>query len=177
MAFSDNLKSIVRTVAPAIGTALAGPLGGTAVKYLADKFLGKPDASEAEVAEAIAGASPEQLIRLKELDNDFAKHMASLGVDLERIAQQDRSSARELAKVNNWPHILLSTIYTSGYFYVLNMFFTGQFNVPTTNSGLAEGLVLVLTTAQTLILQFWFGSSVGSKVKDVHLANSQPVTQ
>jgi len=177
MAFTDNLKSIVRTVAPAIGTALAGPLGGSAVRYLADKFLGKPDASEAEVAEAIAGASPEQLIRLKELDNDFAKHMASLGVDLERIAQQDRSSARELAKVNNWPHIVLSTIYTAGYFYVLNMFFIGQFNVPTANSGLAEGLVLVLTTAQTLILQFWFGSSVGSKVKDVHLANSQPVMQ
>lgn len=176
MAFSDNLKRIVRTVAPAIGTALAGPLGGTAVKYLADKFLGKPDASEAEVAEAIAGASPEQLIRLKELDNDFAKHMASLGVDLERIAQADRSSARELAKINNWPHILLSAIYTAGYFWLLQLFCTGQVQVEQSMAALFASVVGVLTAAQIQIMNFWFGSSSGSKVKDVHLANSQPVT-
>ena len=175
MAFTDALKQVVRTVAPAIGTALGGPLGGTAVKYLADKFLGKSDATEAEVAEALAGASPEQLIRLKELDTDFAKHMADIGVDLERIAYEDRNSARDLAKVNMVPHIVLSTVYTVGYFYVLDMFFTGQFQVPESSNGLAEGLLLVLTTAQTLILQFWFGSSAGSKTKDVHLANSQPV--
>lgn len=176
MAFTDALKQVVRTVAPAIGTALGGPLGGTAVKYLADKFLGKPDASEAEVAEALAGASPEQLIRLKELDTDFAKHMADIGVDLERIAYEDRASARDLAKVNNWPHILLSTIYTSGYFWLLWLFCTGQVHVVDTQAALFASIVGVLTAAQIQIMNFWFGSSSGSKAKDVHLANSQPVT-
>lgn len=176
MAFTDALKKVVRTVAPAIGTALGGPLGGTAVKYLADKFLGNPDATEAEVAEALAGASPEQLIRLKELDSDFAKHMASIGVDLERIAYEDRASARDLAKVNNWPHILLSAIYTSGYFWLLWLFCTGQVHVSDSQTALFASIVGVLTAAQIQIMNFWFGSSSGSKVKDVHLANSQPVT-
>ena len=49
----SNWKAIVGTVAPALATALGGPLAGVAVKAIADKVLGKPAATEADVAAAI----------------------------------------------------------------------------------------------------------------------------
>lgn len=168
-------KAIVKTVAPVIGTALGGPLAGTAVKYLADSFLGKPGASEEEVALAMQQLTPEQLISLKQLDADFQKTLIQAGIDFERIAAADRSSARELAKADNRPHIWLSAIYTGGYFGFLFMFFAGKMTLTQDMLGLANGLILVLTTTQATITAFWFGSSSGSKVKDAHLANSQPI--
>lgn len=168
-------KSLVRTVAPAIGTALGGPLGGTAVRFLADKLLGDPGASEDQVAQALQSMSPNQLLRLKELDQDFAKHMADIGVDLERIAQQDRQSAREMAKTDNRPQMVLSTVYTLAYLWYVYLFFTGAFKMDPSVVGLGEGLILVLTTAQTQLMNFWFGSSSGSREKTTHLANSTPM--
>lgn len=167
-------KAIVRAVAPTIGTALGSPLAGTAVKYLAETFLGKPGASEEEVALAMQQLTPEQLITLKQLDADFQKTLIQAGIDFERIAAQDRASARELAKMDNRPHIWLSAIYTGGYFGFLFMFFTGKMVLTTDMLGLANGLILVLTTTQATITAFWFGSSSGSKAKDAHLANSAP---
>jgi hypothetical protein len=39
-------KDIIRSIAPTIGTALGGPLAGTATKFIADKMLGKADATQ-----------------------------------------------------------------------------------------------------------------------------------
>jgi hypothetical protein len=78
-------KQTVRNVAPTIGTALGGPLAGTAVKLLADKFLGKQDATEAEVAAAIQGATSEQLIKLKEIDTEFKKFVMQISIEEKKI--------------------------------------------------------------------------------------------
>jgi len=42
---STTWKGIVGTVAPALATALGGPLAGVAVRAIAEKVLGKPEAS------------------------------------------------------------------------------------------------------------------------------------
>ena len=47
-------KSIIQTVAPTIGTAVGGPLGGMAVKAISEALLGKPDGTPDEVSKAIA---------------------------------------------------------------------------------------------------------------------------
>lgn len=164
---SFDWKSIVRSVAPVLGTALGGPLTGTAVKFLGDKLLGNPDATEMDVAEAITSASPEQLVRLKELNAEFQLSMKKLGIDLERIRFEDRKSARELFKVNKWPQIILSTGYTIGYFIVIFFVFNGRLNdLDPKVFGIAATILGILTTAIPQILQFWFGSSSGSKDKD-----------
>lgn len=64
----DALKNIVRAVAPGIATALGGPAAGIAVASLSNLLLGKPNGSPEEIEGAIASASPETLIKLKELD-------------------------------------------------------------------------------------------------------------
>ena len=52
----DLLKGagdILRVVAPVLGTAVGGPLGGMVVGKLSEALLGKSDGTEEEVAAAI----------------------------------------------------------------------------------------------------------------------------
>jgi hypothetical protein len=83
-------KDIIRSIAPTIGTALGGPLAGTATKFIADKMLGKADATQEEIELAIIGASPEQLTKLKELDHQFKLEMKNLEIDVYELEYKDR---------------------------------------------------------------------------------------
>jgi len=65
----DKLLDILKSAAPALATAVAGPMGGMAVKAIADK-LGVP-ASITDVTAALE-ANPELALKLKEIDSkDF----------------------------------------------------------------------------------------------------------
>jgi hypothetical protein len=159
-------KEIVRSVAPTLGTALGGPMAGAATKFIADKMLGKADASTEEIQEAILGASPEQLTKLKEIDNQFKLDMKHLEIDVYELEYKDRDSARKLFAVNIWPQIILSAIFVIGYFGVL-YFLLHKDIVPTSmiNNPVFTTILGVLTAAIPQILSFWFGSSLGSKEK------------
>jgi hypothetical protein len=61
----DQLLNILKSAAPALATAVAGPMGGMAVKAIADK-LGVP-ASISAVTQALE-ANPEQAAKLREID-------------------------------------------------------------------------------------------------------------
>ena len=51
-----NWKEIVKSVAPAIGGALGGPLGALAVKKLGEHWLGKSDATEDDAMRRVSRA-------------------------------------------------------------------------------------------------------------------------
>jgi hypothetical protein len=61
----DKLLDILKSAAPALATAVAGPMGGMAVKAIADK-LGV-SASISEVTAALE-ANPDMALKLKEID-------------------------------------------------------------------------------------------------------------
>lgn len=61
----DKLLDLLKSAAPALATAVAGPMGGMAVKAIADK-LGVP-ASITEVTKALE-SNPELALKLKEID-------------------------------------------------------------------------------------------------------------
>ena len=61
----DSLIKMLGSAAPALATAVAGPMGGMAVKAIADK-LGVP-ASIGEVTKALE-ADPSLALKLKEID-------------------------------------------------------------------------------------------------------------
>ena len=165
MGWTDALKGIVKTVAPTIGTALGGPAGGMATKFLAEKLLGKSDATEEDIEQSILGASPETMLQLKKLDRDFEMQMKQLGVDVFKLEVEDRKSARDMFKVNIWPQISLSGIFTIGYFVVLYQILSGAARIAPEMEPVANVIIGVLTAAMTTILAFWFGSSFGSKEK------------
>ena len=162
-----NWKDLIRNIAPAIGTALGTPVTGLAVKFLADKFLGNPNATEQEVEAAVLGASPEKLLEIKKLDQQFAVQMKSLDIDVFKMEVEDKKSARELARFNMTPHIVLSALYTFGYFAVLYIMLTGKMEIALESKDVFNQIIGVLTASQVTIMAFWFGSSYGSKVKDV----------
>lgn len=157
-------KKIIANLAPTISTALGGPLAGTAVKYLINEFIGG-DGDERKLEEALKGATPEQLARIKEIDTKFASDMAALDVDIYKISVEDRRDARGMAKLNMWPQIILSAVFIIGFFTLVIMLFSG--NVTISNEMRTTGNILlgVLTGAFPQIMSFWFGSSHGSKQK------------
>jgi len=167
-------KGLLGTVAPTLATALGGPLAGAATRALSTALLGKETGKESEIAAALQGASPEALLKLKEADNAFETRMAELGVDLERIATDDRKNARQMAEKNGQvPQIVLSVIYTLAYALVLWSYVTGEVNVAP-NAETQFSIVLgVLTAAQTQVLNFWLGSSAGSKQKTEAMARGK----
>ena len=172
----DLLKAfgpLLSSVAPSIATALGGPLAGLGVKALSKALLGAEDFSEEAVMDAMATASPEQLAAVKKIDADFKVQMKSLDIDLERIAVDDRKSARDMQKeTRDWIPRALAVSVTLGYFviiaYVLAM------GLPLNGSEVLLMLLGTLSAGWTGVMAFYFGSSSGSQKKDAMIYNSTP---
>ena len=162
-------KKVVGTVAPTIATALGGPLAGVAVKTLATQLIDNPDASEAEVEAAVAGADPQTLLRLKEIDAEFEKAMMNAGIELERIASDDRNSARQReATVKDHTPAILSYAITFGFFGVLAYLLVN--GKPESGGDALLVMLGSLGTAWAGVTAYYFGSSAGSKDKTAALA-------
>ena len=165
-------KDIVKAVAPTLGVALGGPMGGAATKFLTDKLLGDNGGNSEDIESFILGASPEQLAELKKIDNEFKIKMRDLNIDVFELESKDRDSARGLYRVNVWPQIVLSAIFIIGYFAILYMLFSGEVSISESQRDVVNILLGVLTAAVPQILSFWFGSSLGSKEKTANSAKS-----
>jgi hypothetical protein len=103
----DALKNIVRVVAPGIATALGGPAAGIAVASLSNLLLGKPNGSTDEIEGAIASASPDMLLKLKELDMQLQR------AQLETQASEFNSARQqniEVTKVKGRPDWIMHFI-------------------------------------------------------------------
>jgi hypothetical protein len=169
-------KAIVSTVAPWIGTALGGPLGGLAVEAAA-KALGLNEKTADAVKTAISGATPEQMLALKQADQAFSLQMQELGFkqikDLEAIAADDRKDARAMQiAVRSWVPAALSIAVTVGYFAILIGMMLGTFKVSD-----SQALLLMLgslSTAWGVVMAFWFGTTSDSGRKTELLAQSAP---
>lgn len=171
MAFSDTLKSIVGTVAPMLGTALGGPLGGLAGKLLQDK-LGV-DSNEAALEQL--QSNPEALIRVKELEGEFKTRMRELGIREQQLHAADRDSARDLAKSRGvLVQGILTTVFVVGYFALIYVLLTSGLTAGLTDwdKGQLGILIGVLTAAIHQMFNFWFGSSRGSKDKTDALSDA-----
>jgi len=158
-------QDIVKAVAPTLGMALGGPMGGAATKFLADKLLGKDGGDNKDLESFVLGANPEQLAELKKIDSEFKVKMRELDIDVFALEIKDLDSARGLFKVNIWPQIVLSAIFITGYFAILYMLFSGGVAISESMRDVVNILLGVLTAAVPQILSFWFGSSLGSKEK------------
>lgn len=170
-------KAIVKTVAPALATALGGPLAGVAVTTIAGALLGKPNATEAEIAEAVQYGGVDALLALKKADQDFAIKMRELDVEDSRVAMQDRASARQRevdTKDSTTPRVL-AAIFTAGFFFVLGwLMYKGP---PAEGHEALLVLLGALSAGQAAILSFYFGSSASSASKNAtiqRLAEPKP---
>ena len=168
---------IIKTVAPWIGTALGGPLGGLAVEAAASA-MGLSDKTTDTLKAALGGATPEQMLALKQADQSFALQMQALGfkqvADLEAIAAGDRKSARDMQMMlRSKVPAILSFMVTGGYFGILGGMMTKLLVI---NDSQALLLMLgSLSTAWGMVMAFWFGTTNGSSEKTALLAKADPI--
>lgn len=162
---SDALKKIVGHVAPfapVVATALGGPGAGAAVRLLSRKLLGKDNGTESEVEAALANATPEQLLALKQADYDFE-------LELQRSSERDRDSARKMRiATGDWIPGALAIFVTLGFFGTLGFILSE--GVPEQGGEALLVLLGALGAAWGQVIAFYFGSSAGSKAKTDALA-------
>jgi len=163
----DLLKQfgpLLGQLAPSIATALGGPLAGVAVKTLSNALFGHEDGTEEQISEAMASATPDQLAAIKKIDADFKVQMKSLDIDLERIAAGDRDSARQMQReTKDWTPKALAFIVTFGFFGALVYILI--FGIPQTGTEVILMMLGSLSSSWTGVMQFYHGSSAGSKAK------------
>lgn len=149
----NELFGLLKGIAPALATAVAGPLGGAAVAAIASKF-GVSDSVEA-VAKAIAG-DPQAAQKLAELDLEYAK-----------LDEADRDSARKrelaIATSDNaaWYSKMVTPALASGMFFLW-----GTVNILLLQNSIPDGMREIvirmlgsLDAANMLILSYYFGNS------------------
>ena len=168
---SDKAKATIQAVAPGLATALGGPLAGAAAGALVSALGGDEKAAEA----ALIAQSPETLLALRKAENDFDVRMKELDIEPEKLAVQDRASARDMAKVNMRPQILIAVAFVGGYFLTMGAILFGLVEVDGVGAQILPVLVGALTAGLQQILNFFFGSTVGSARKSELLQQSKPV--
>jgi len=158
-------KSVVRTVAPGLATALGGPLAGVAASALSDALLGRPDGSEADISQAVAVGGADALVKIKAAEHAFQVRMRELDIDLERIHQADRDGARkrETASGDTWTPRLLAIGITCGFFGVLSWLLAQ--GKPETGGDALLVMLGALGGAWASVVAYYFGSSAGSREK------------
>ena len=165
----------LKTLAPLLGTALGGPLGGAAAAFIADKLgLDSKDVESVSNVLNSGKMTPEQIAQVKLAEIDFQKFLESNKIKLEEIAALDRSSARDmLQSTRSYVPATLTFGITIGYFVVLIGMMLKWFQVA--DSQVMLIMLGQLGTAWGVTIAFWFGTTSGSKDKTAMLANSQPI--
>jgi len=154
----SNWKETLAAIAPTLAAALGGPLAGAAAGAISKVLIGEAATIE-DIAAAVMTASPEQLAQLQAEDKEFALQTKKLNI-------ADRKDARKFAvNTSIAPQVILSIIYTIGYFVLMYALISGNVTIPEDIMPMVTILLGVMTAAQAQIMNFWFGSSSGSKEK------------
>lgn len=162
----------LKTIAPMIGTALGGPLGGAAAAFLADKL-----GLEAKTVEAVSEVlnsgrmTPDQISAVKLAEIDFAKFLKDNELKLEEIAAKDRDSARvrdtAFVQAGRWNFRAdLLALLAVGGLIVCVWFVARDSELPERAVNAIMFVAGVLAAAVRDVYNFEFGSSRGSKDKD-----------
>ena len=150
----ELLKSVVGAVAPTIGTALGGPMGGMAANLVSQALGCKNNPKDIE--QAVQNATPEQLAELKKLDNEFEVKMKELDVDLYKLETADIQNARSTFS-KDWTSRIVGILIILGF---LGYIFTVTLMPPDQNSDTIVSLVLgYLGGLASAIISFYFGAS------------------
>jgi len=155
----NELLKLLGSVAPSLATMVAGPLGGAAVSAIA-KQLGVEDTVEA-VTKAVS-EDPEAALKLAQIDLETLKAQHANTAD---------ARAMQVAALNQSDVFSKRfTMYLTTFWSVCAAIYIGFITfsvIPDKNIRFADTILgFVLGTVLATMLNFWFGSSIGSKEKD-----------
>ena len=153
----DAIKGLIGDLAPTLGAALGGPVGGAAATMLAD-VLGC-DPTPQKIEKALQQATPEQLAEIKKAELDFEVRMKELEVDVFALETKDTQHARD-AFQEDWTAraiALLSILLFGGYVLLVTLQPADDnvLNVVNLVLGYLGGIV-------SSVVSFYFGASKSS---------------
>lgn len=158
----DSVKDVAPSLAGVAGTMVSGgnPAAGAALAALARKITGgSPHDDLDDLAEAILGNS-DQLIQFR-LE---ARRLELEELKLRTLDTQDARKAVEKSRGAIYVSALVSAAFAAAVLMVLFV------SVPEGSQAVAYLLLGTLAAAFAQVLNFWLGSSVGSKEKDAILS-------
>jgi hypothetical protein len=151
----------LKQIAPTVATALGGPLAGMAVSVISKAIGVEPE----KVGDLISNnkLTAEQIAQVKIAEIELQKQAQELGLNFEKLAVDDRKSAREMqATTRSIVPPVLAAIVTVGFFGILVMMLLGKVD---SNNPPILMMLGSLGTAWTGIIAYYFGSSAGSQAK------------
>jgi len=149
----NDLISMVSKFAPAIGTALGGPLGGMAVSALAKQF-GVADEVVA-VTKAIQ-ADPEAALKLKQLENDKFKAVLA-DKESARNREATIATSEKAPLINKLISPLLALVVVTAWVGI--QYTLINTTVPQEMRELVARVLGTLDGALMVILSYYFGAS------------------
>lgn len=159
-----RIKRAIAATAPKLAEALGGPLAGSAVASLSRAIFGSETAGEDALGDALGALSADQIVALKRAELEFETVLANAAVEEARIDAGDRASARarQQALRDRTPTVLGGLI-IGGFFVVLAAMVMRRLPVGAeTEFSIMLGALATMTAA---VVNYFFGSSAGSKEK------------
>ena len=156
--------STLESLAPTVASAFLGPLGGIAVAAVGN-LLGVSDATQDKIAQVIQSGqmTPEQVGKLKELELQYQNDEKERNFKYSELEFKDSQSARDMQiSTHSTTPTVLSYLITAGFFSILSYMMSDKYVS-------SEPLLVMLGslgTAWVAVVNFWFGSSHGSQIKD-----------
>jgi phage shock protein PspC (stress-responsive transcriptional regulator) len=150
----DKIKGVIGGLAPTLGAALGGPVGGAAATMLAD-VLGCDPAPQ-KIERALQQATPEQIAEIKKAELDFEARMKELDVDIFALETADKQDARK-SFAKDWTAKLIAitmVAFFCGYIGMITIMPPEQNSMELINLvlGYLGGLV-------SAVISFYFGAS------------------
>lgn len=175
-----------------------GTLAGKAVDILKD--VTKAPTPEAAKAKLDAEPDTDIDVRVQLAGLALERHQADLDAEAEasradldynalqlNSTESARDTLKQLAKLNSpgaWTPSILSLLVVVGFFGAIALVMSGKFLGPArgttggaTDPQIVDLLFGALVTAFATVLNFWFGSSLGSRRKDAAAATATVVQQ
>lgn len=180
-----SLGGALLGIAPALANAVlpgvGGVVAGSAVKAISDALgIEEVDPRNAKSVQQLSdalggGLSPEQMAALKKADQEFEVRLKELDVDVTRIHQQDRDSARRMqVKTRSWIAPALAALTMAAFVASI----VGVFHLATddrpldpTVATLVGAVVGYASAKADQVISFFFGSSEGGDAAAQHLAD------
>ncbi len=163
----DSVKSLIGSSAPIIGGLLGGP-AGAGIGTLISSVLGVEDNPNAVINEL--KANPEAMLKLQQMQTTHKEkleqfRLAEIEMNLKDVASaRERQTKSESATgKKDWNLYLLAWTIIAGYFLLIGFLVMGT--VPDDKTGVIYMLFGTLATAFGGVIQYFFGSSAGSKQK------------
>ena len=169
----DNVKDAIGKTAPILGGLVGGSVGAS-VGTLISSVLGVDNTPDAVIKEL--QSNPTAFLRLKEIETSHRQKLEELRIESMKLELQDIASARNrqiesekaTGKKDYNLYVLAWFIVISYGFLIYTLLTT---TIPRDESGVLYMLLGTLATSFVGVIQYFFGSSAGSRDKSIQIAS------